>query len=77
MWFAPRCYKQGIRLDHIQFWDGGQPGIAWGRETEESPLLEAVTRERLVEAQQAGKGLFNAVEISGGAVITCTYEWYG
>jgi hypothetical protein len=32
-------------------------------ETEESSLLEAVTRERLVKTQQAGKGLAGAVVI--------------
>jgi hypothetical protein len=32
-------------------------------EAEESPLLEAVTRERLVKTQQAGKGLASAVVI--------------
>jgi hypothetical protein len=32
-------------------------------EGEESPLLEAVTRERLVKTQQAGKGLVEAVVI--------------
>jgi hypothetical protein len=30
-----------------------------------SPLLEAVARERLVKAQQAGKGLVAAVVICG------------
>jgi hypothetical protein len=34
-----------------------------GAEAEESPLLEAVTRERLVKAEQAGKGLADAVVI--------------
>jgi hypothetical protein len=33
------------------------------REAEESPLLEAVARERLVKTQQAGKGLAGAVVI--------------
>jgi hypothetical protein len=33
------------------------------REVEESPLLEAVARERLVKRQQAGKGLAGAVVI--------------
>jgi hypothetical protein len=33
------------------------------REAEESPLLEAVARERLMKAQQAGKGLAGAVVI--------------
>jgi hypothetical protein len=32
-------------------------------ETEESPLLEAVGRERLVKTQQAEKGLARAVVI--------------
>jgi hypothetical protein len=32
-------------------------------EAEESPLLEAVARERLVKTQQAGKGLAGAVVI--------------
>jgi hypothetical protein len=32
-------------------------------EAEEPSLLEAVTRERLVKTQQAGKGLAFAVEI--------------
>jgi hypothetical protein len=31
---------------------------------EESPLLEAVARERLVKRQQPGKGLVGAVVIS-------------
>jgi hypothetical protein len=33
------------------------------REAEESPLSEAVARERLVKTQQAGKGLVVAVVI--------------
>jgi hypothetical protein len=33
------------------------------REAEESPLLEAGVRERLVKTQQARKGLVNAVVI--------------
>jgi hypothetical protein len=32
-------------------------------EAEESPMLEAVTRERLVKTQQSGKGLAGAVVI--------------
>jgi hypothetical protein len=32
-------------------------------EAEKSPLLEAVTRKRLVKTQQAGKGLAGAVVI--------------
>jgi hypothetical protein len=48
-------------------------------EAEVSPLLETVTRERLVKTQQAGKGLAGAVVIcelwiSLGAVIACSSE---
>jgi hypothetical protein len=50
-------------------------------EAEEFPLLEAVTRERLMKTQQFGKDLGGALVIckawrlaSGGAVIACTYE---
>jgi hypothetical protein len=35
----------------------------WAREAEESPLLEAVAKERLVKTQQAGKGLAGAMVI--------------
>jgi hypothetical protein len=42
---------------------------------EESPLLEAVARERLVKTYKAGKGLLCAVVISGVAVIICSSEW--
>jgi hypothetical protein len=33
------------------------------REIKESPLVEAVARERLVKTQQAGKGLAGAVVV--------------
>jgi hypothetical protein len=36
---------------------------AGGREAEESLLLEAVARERLVKTRQAGKGLAGAMVI--------------
>jgi hypothetical protein len=42
------------------------------RDAEEYPLLEAVDRERLVKAQEAGKCLAGAVEISDGAVTACS-----
>jgi hypothetical protein len=35
----------------------------WAREVEEFPLLEAVTRKRLVKTQQTRKGLAGAVMI--------------
>jgi hypothetical protein len=46
-------------------------------EAEEFPLLEAVTKERLVKTQKIGKGLeawLRIVEIGGDAVVTSTYE---
>jgi hypothetical protein len=50
-------------------------------EAEESPLLEAVARERLLKITQAGKilsgccGDLLSVEISDSAAITCNSEW--
>jgi hypothetical protein len=55
--------------------------MMWAREAEESPLLEAVARERLLKTQQAGNRLSGCcgdlknVEIRDGAVITCSSEW--
>jgi hypothetical protein len=40
-----------------EFWMGGCDKSTWGRETEESLLLEAVAREKLLERQQVGKSL--------------------
>jgi hypothetical protein len=76
MWPVLRYYNQGSWSN--EFCTEGCEGT-WEREAEESPLLEAVARECLVKTQQAGKGLACVgdlwiVEISGGAVITCTYE---
>jgi hypothetical protein len=42
---------------------GGWEDRIRAREDEESALLEAVARERLVNIQQAGKGLVDAVVI--------------
>jgi hypothetical protein len=42
----------------------------WEHEDEESPLLEALVRGRLVKTKQAGKYLEGDVEFNGGAVIT-------
>jgi hypothetical protein len=53
----------------------------WAREAEESALLEAVDRERLLKTQQAGKRLsgccgdLRSVEISDSVVITCSSDW--
>jgi hypothetical protein len=51
-------------------------------EVEDSPLLETVTKKRLVKTKQAGKDSvccseLYVVEISDGAVITCSYESCG
>jgi hypothetical protein len=46
-----------------EFCAGGCKGRTWEREAEESLLLYAVDRERLVKTQQAGKGLASAVVI--------------
>jgi hypothetical protein len=51
----------------------------WAQEAEECPLLEALARERLVKALQAGEDLVCSdlwnVEISDNTAITCSYEW--
>jgi hypothetical protein len=49
MWYVPRCYKQVTKTVESEFYAGGC-------EAEESPLLEAVTRERQ-------KGLAGAVVV--------------
>jgi hypothetical protein len=46
-----------------KFCTGGCDKRTWARGAEESPLLEAVARERLVKTQQAGKCLVCAVVI--------------
>jgi hypothetical protein len=57
---------------------GGQPPFREDLSTrdEKQPLLEAVTRKRLVKTQHAGKDLACAVEICDGAVITGGHELY-
>jgi hypothetical protein len=66
---VPRCYKQGTK---------SVSSVREAREAAESPLLEAVAKERLMKTQQAGKRLsvccgdFWIVEISGDAVIACS-----
>jgi hypothetical protein len=47
----------------VELRDIRMTGKTWGREAKESPLLEAVARERLVKTQQAGQGLAGAVVI--------------
>jgi hypothetical protein len=52
MWPVPRCCNQGTK--ESQFCTVGYEERTGGREAEESSLLEAVTRERLMKTQQAG-----------------------
>jgi hypothetical protein len=47
----------------VYFFMGGCEDRIWEREAEESPLLEAVARERLVKTQHAVKFLAGAVVI--------------
>jgi hypothetical protein len=67
---VPRSYLEdnwGEQVSQLsvvgQFCVGGFEDRTWGREAEESPLLEAGARERLMKIQQAGKGLAGAVVI--------------
>jgi hypothetical protein len=78
---APRCYNQvSWSNESIEFCKGGWEEKIWTGEAEESPLLEAFVRERLVKAQEAEKMLSGCcgdlwiVEIRGGAVIACISE---
>jgi hypothetical protein len=62
-------YKNGngvfcvVRAESVEFCTRVGEGRTWAREAVESPLLEAVAKERLVKAQQAGKGLVVSVVI--------------
>jgi hypothetical protein len=61
----------------VEFCKGDCEDRTWAREAEESPLLEAVAKERLMKTQQAGKRLSGCcgdlwiVALSDSAVITC------
>jgi hypothetical protein len=84
-----RGYKKenlGNRVTFVR--ESGEKRVGWrdppfredlSAAAEESLLLEAVTRERLLKTQQAGKfregcGDLWIAEIIGGAVIACSYE---
>jgi hypothetical protein len=54
----------GVREEKRQLKGSRRSEWIWAREAEESPLLEAVVRERPVKTQQTGKFL-------AGAVGTC------
>jgi hypothetical protein len=45
------------------FFTGGCEDTTWAREAEESPLLEAVVRVRLVKTRQSAKGVAGAMVI--------------
>jgi hypothetical protein len=62
-WSVPKCYKQGKKSVESELCTGGCEDRTWACEAEEYPLLEAVTRERLMKTQQAGRGLAGAVVI--------------
>jgi hypothetical protein len=73
MWSVPRGYKR----DKLSSVRGVCEERTWAREAEESPLLEAVVRVRLVKPQQ-GEGLAFSdlwnVEISNGIIVICSYD---
>jgi hypothetical protein len=50
-------------IERVQLWDIRRTGRTWVRGAEESPLLEAVARERLLNILQAGKDLVFAAVI--------------
>jgi hypothetical protein len=69
-----RCYKQGINsVVRVEFCKEGCGEWICKRETDDSPVLEAVPRERLMKTLQAGNVLEGAVMICGD-VITCSSE---
>jgi hypothetical protein len=64
-WFVLKYYKQGTKcVQFVEFCMGSCEDRTLVHEAEESRLLEAVARERLVKTQQAVKGL-------PSAVVTC------
>jgi hypothetical protein len=60
-WSVLRYYKQGTRLELVQFCSVVREERASARQ---SSLLEVVARERLVMTQQTG-------EVLAGAVVIC------
>jgi hypothetical protein len=58
IWLLPRCCQEGTKLmSSEESCMGGCEDRPSARETEESPLLQAHARKRLVKTQQAGKDL--------------------
>jgi hypothetical protein len=76
---AEKKWRYSWVVSWQEFCMGGCEDRTWGREDEESPLLDAVARERLI-TQQAGKGLAGAVMIGElwrsavALLITCSSE---
>jgi hypothetical protein len=61
-WSVLRVYKRDDICSSVQLREGNQAAKAWALEAEESPLLETVSRERLVKTLQVGEDLvFSAV----------------
>jgi hypothetical protein len=52
-----------VDRESAEFYGGSYEDRNWVREAEESPLLEAVAKERLVKTQQAGECLVDAVVV--------------
>jgi hypothetical protein len=72
-WSVLRCNNQGTKSVLYEVCEER----SWAREAEESPLLEAVVRERLVKKQQAGKGLACGVLICElrRLALALYYKW--
>jgi hypothetical protein len=51
----PRPFCTGVCEEKSQLGGSRQSDRTWGAEAEKSPLLEAVTRERLVKIQETRK----------------------
>jgi hypothetical protein len=71
-----RLRRDGAVVDSWQeFYTDGFDKRTWAREAEESPLLEAAARERVVKSQQAARrlswccGFLWSVQLSDNAVI--------
>jgi hypothetical protein len=79
--WSPAWDLVSCQLTVDKFCTGGCDKRTWARKAEKSPLLLAVTRQRLLKKLQAGKRLSGSccdlysVELSDSAVITCSSEW--
>jgi hypothetical protein len=70
----------GDQVSSVEFCTGVCEQRTWTREADESSVLEAVARERVMKTQQAGKtfsvryGDLWIVKISGGDVTACSSD---